>query len=210
MKFKWEAQGHARIGLHVELGEYDANPPVTSLLLDYAPLSMNPERLAIAAYLAFGRWASGDFLLPMKLGPATASAIERDLRHVDVRPGPIEYYPKPLEVGVREVGLLVGNEHTPAPSDSTITVLPSSSWHGGMRGLRSITVASNAYALDNAASTTPESVRARLAVGVLFAGDLSADRVSIRWPHSLPDTEKSRISALLLSVRLGVRFVESA
>ena len=208
MKFNWGTQERARIGLHVELGEYDASPPVTSLLLDYAPLSMNPERLAIAAYLAFGSWASGDFLLPTKLGPATASAIERDLKHVDVRPGPIEYYPKPLEVGVREVSLLITKEPTLSCSDSTIAVLPSSSWNGGMRGLRSITVASNAFALDIAASSTPESIRARLAVGVLFAGDLSADCISIQCSQPLPDSEKSRISALLLSVRLGARFVE--
>lgn len=206
MKISWHGNDYGMTGLHAEPGEYDASLPVDSLLIDYAPRNINPERLAVAAYLAFGRWVSGDLQLPAKLGPATAAAIERDLKHVHVRPGPIEYYPKPLEIGTREIRLNFTEAKTDPFTQDSMTILPSSGWNGGLRGLRSMTIASNAFALDSDTSHPQESIRARLAVGVLFAGDLSADRFVVQTPELITDSEISRLTDLLLSVRLGLSF----
>lgn len=207
MKVSWKSTNYGQTGFHIDqLGEYDATPPVDALLLDRAPRTLNPERQAIAAYLAFSPWVSGDFTLPQRLGPNTAAAIERDLEHVQVRPAPVEYYPKPLEVGIREVSVVV-DQMGHRGSGAFINVLRASEWAGSIRGLQSIAVASNAFALDAASSTDLESVRARLAVAVLFAGDLSADSLALPDRPDLPASEREALRSLLLAARLGLRFI---
>lgn len=207
MRITWKGTNYGQVGFHTELQEYDAVPPTDSLVMDRAPATVNFEREAIAAYLAFGHWTSGDLQLPHRLGPNTAAAIEADMKHVAVRPGPIEYYPKPLEVGLRDVH--VGFDATHVRSDiPSLAVLPSSEWAGGLRGLSSMTVASNAFVFDKATSSSDfEEIRSRLAVAVLFAGDLSADRLIING-EKISLSERERLSALLLAVRLGILFVE--
>lgn len=205
MKITWKGTHSGQVGFHTELFEYDAVPPVESLLLDHAPATTNLEREAVAAYLAFGHWTSGDLQLAHRLGPNTASAIERDMQFVTVRPSPVEYYPKPLELGVREV--YVGFDESFVRNDPpSIAVLPASQWNGSLRALHSIATGSNAFALDAAASASYPSIRARLSVAVLLAGDLSADSLVIS-ANGLPEFEKYRLRELLLAVRLGVRFV---
>lgn len=206
MKIIWETTAYGQVGFRVELHEYDAVPPVDALLMDATPSSTNMEREAVAAYLAFGHWVSGDLQLPHGLGPATARAIEEDLSLVSVHPSPVEYYPKPLEIGVREV--VVGFDESFISRPWSITALPSSEWSGALRGLRSLVVPNNAFALDAAASGSFTAFRARLAVAVLFAGDLSADVLVVHPPDVVPDQEKERIRKLLLATRLGVSFVD--
>lgn len=205
MKITWKSTHYGQVGFHAELQEYDAVPPVESLLLDHSPASVNLEREAMAAYLAFGHWTSGDLQLPHRLGPNTAAAIERDMSQVPVRPSPIEYYPKPLELGLRNVH--VGFEADYVRNDvSTIAVLPASDWSGALRGLSSLAIASNAFVFDIAASTESSShIRSRLAVAVLFSGDLSADTLVVNG-DGVDETERKKLTALLLAVRLGLRF----
>lgn len=208
MKITWKGTNYGQVGFHTELQEYDAVPPVDSLVMDHAPATMNLEREAMAAYLAFGHWTSGDLQLPHRLGPNTAAAIERDMKHVPVRPSPVEYYPKPLELGIRNVhvGFDAVNIRNDMPS---IAVLPASEWSGSMRGLASLAVASNAFVLDLAASTdTTQTIRSRLSVALLFAGDLSADTLIVAGDN-IPQAERDRLKALLLAVRLGLQFTDS-
>lgn len=204
MKISWKSTNYGQTGFHIDkLGEYDATPPVDALLLDRAPRTLNPERQAIAAYLAFSPWVSGELQLPQRLGPNTAAAIERDLAHVQVRPTPVEYYPKPLEVGLREISV-VFDELGHSGSGAFINVVRASEWAGSMRGLQSIAVSSNAFALDAAASSVTTSIRARLAVAVLFAGELSADVLLLSEDLALPDAELDSLRSLLLAARLGL------
>lgn len=208
MKITWKSTIYGQVGFHAELQEYDASPPAESLLVDHAPASTNLEREAIAAYLAFGHWTSGDLQLPHRLGPNTAAAIERDMRHVPVRPSPVEYYPKPLELGLRDVH--VGFEASDVRNDiSSIAILPASEWSGALRGLTSLAIASNAFVFDiTASSDTSRGIRARLAVAVLFAGDLSADNLIVNG-DGVPETERERLRALMLAVRLGIQFTDT-
>ncbi len=206
MKITWKGTNSGQVGFHAELQEYDAVPPADALLMDHSPSSINPEREAMAAYLAFGHWTSGDLQLPHRLGPNTAAAIEQDMQHVPVRPSPIEYYPKPLELGLRNVH--VGFDSTYVRNDiPSIAVLPASAWTGALRGLASVSVCSNAFIFDDAASTTTSpSIRSRLAVAVLLAGDLSADELIVDG-RGVPESERKKLAALMLSVRLGIRFL---
>lgn len=209
MKITWKSTHYGQVGFHAELQEYDAVPPAESLLLDHAPASVNLEREAMAAYLAFGHWTSGDLQLPHRLGPNTAAAIERDMSHVPVRPSPIEYYPKPLELGLRNVH--VGFEADYVRNDvASIAILPASAWTGALRGLTSLAIASNAFVFDVAASSdTTRGIRSRLAVAVLFAGDLSADTLIVNG-DDVPKSERDRLTALMLAVRLGMHFSDGS
>lgn len=206
MRIEFEESVHARATLRCIPEEYDATPPVSELYLDCVPVALNPERLAIAAYLAFGHWASGDFQLPRKLGPNTAAAIERDLSHVSIRPGPIEYYPKPLEVGIRDIDVSIGNGIADTRSPYTINIYESSGWNGALRSLNSISVSSNAFAIDAARPTTHQSIRAQLAVAVMLAAELSADRLVVNDTCNIQASERRQIESLLLASRLGICF----
>lgn len=209
MRVTWTSTSRGQVGFQAEPQEYDAIPPVDSLLLSHPPLSTNPERMAIAAYLAFGYWTSGDLVLPQRLGPNTATAIERDLTHVQVRPGPVEYYPKPLDSGMHDVQVTfdaIGS----ASRIPAISVLNSSAWAGSIRGIHQLHVSSNAFAPDGFCAGSFQSIRARLAVAVIYSVDLSADRLIIHDGLDTPEDERMRLRALLLSTRLGLTFVDEA
>lgn len=207
MKLTWKGTYTNQVGFHVEeLAEYDAEPPVRSMLLDHGPTHKNPEREAIAAYLAFGRWASGDFVLPRKHGPNTARAIENDMKHVPLRPQPIEYYPKPLDIGIRTIDLWFTPDRIGV--DNSISILPGAQWNGSIRTTLSLAVASNAHILDSSGIQGRRSVRARLAAAVLFADDLSADVLRIHPDAPVDEAEQARLSDLLGAARLGVEFID--
>ena len=89
MKISWQDSGYGQTGFHAEVEEYDAVPPVSALLLDHHPVNVNAEREAVAAYLAFGCWVSGDLKLPRHLGPTTRPSNHH---HVRVgKPQPARY-----------------------------------------------------------------------------------------------------------------------
>lgn len=209
MKLIWKSSHYGQIGFHVESRhEYDSFPPVSSLTLDHAPTDVNREREAISAYLAFGAWVSGDLELPHRLGPNTASAIERDLALVSIRPSPIEYYAKPLDQGSKVVDVHFGPTGLLA-NGPAICVLRSAEWNGALTTVNCIGVASNAFALDAAVKGSFESIRARLAVAVLFAGELSADSLRVHLDGIyVPVEERRRIVELTLSARLGIQFLD--
>ena len=97
---------HRQIAYTAELSEYDAEPPSRMWLLDELPEKINPELEAVALYLIFGNWCGGEFEVPQKMGPNTASAISNHAA-MDFFPSPIEYYPKPIFRGTRSVTCLL-------------------------------------------------------------------------------------------------------
>lgn len=205
MKVSWSSTHDNRIGFHTELHEYDAVPPVAALLIDHAPAMINAEREAVASYLAFGHWVSGDLQLAHKVGPNTASAIERDMSFVDVRPSPLEYYPKPLPTGSRRVSVDFDGSGV-SSSGPFISVLPASRWNGALRSHNGIALGSNAFVFDAAASGGHVAIRCRLAVAVLFAEDLLADTFVLR-ANDVDAREISRIRKLLAAVNIGLDLV---
>src|SRR5699024_4520050 len=121
-----------------------------------------------------------------------------DLAHVEVRPSPVEYYPKELEVGLREVSVVL-DDFGHSGSGAFINVLRASEWAGSMRGLQSIAVSSNAFALDAAAPAAAASIRARFAVAVLFAVEHSADTLLLPEDLALEEVELDSLRSLLLA-----------
>lgn len=202
MKITTETNTYSPFNLVATRNEYDALPPVNTLQIDFAPVSINPDRLAIASYLAFGAYCSGGFELSVKFSPAAAEAIEQDAKPVQLRPAPIEYYPKALAVGMGEATVSFS---LPGESqEACLVVLPSDKYNGLMTGHNKLLVSSNAFFLD-AAAQNPHSIRARLAVAVLFAEDLGIDTLTVDG-HNIDAAERQSLVRLLSACRLGLSF----
>lgn len=182
------------------LGPFDGIPPVQELVLGGRPLRCHPDRLGLAAYLAFGPYVSGEFMLPSAVGPEVASAVEDDCRPIRVRPGPVEYEPRIMVRGQRSV--LVRHSRTSSPDSNQIQIVPGVSANGCFRWDDSIAVSSNAFIFNL-------GPRAVLAVAVLFAEDLNASELRLEAGHSLDAKEEALLRQLLLSVGLGFSVAHS-
>lgn len=188
-----------QLGYTVELSEYDAEPPTRLWLIDEAPDNINPELEAMALYLIFGRWCGGEFEVPRKMGPNTATAISNDAV-AEMFCSPIEFYPKALPQGE---GCLNVTTELNNSDRRTFVSLPSSSWNGSVRSTDSIVVASNSD-LFGASKDDPTPLAA---LSLLFVETLNADE--LRFVDSSVEVSVrhlSRLQNLLNHVRIGVRW----
>lgn len=200
MRISWIYDENGAPRLQPEPEEYDAFPPVDSLLLDALPARRDPDREALAAYLVFGRWASGEITLPAAPSPQLAGAIERDAHPVRVRPRDVESTPRALPRGESLVDVVFDLPDL-TPSTSTLAVVPGTAARGMLQAADLLLVPSNAGVLDGIGA---ESLRARLGVAVLFAADIDADVLRLAR-GALTSEEHVRLAALLLSVNLELR-----
>lgn len=199
---------YAPLALHATPAEYDALPPVDTLFIDHLPTSINADRLAIAAFLAFGSFASGEFSVPNKISAAAAEAIERAAEPTRLRPYPVEYYPKALPEGAEDAALnFMFETWTTSPA---VCVLPSDRFNGSIASHKGLAVSSNAFLLD-ALSPVSHSIRARLAVAVLFAEDfgIASFTVPAEVAEGITAVERVRLEELLASCRLSIRFADA-
>lgn len=185
------------LALTAHPGEYDAAPPVASLLLDHQPQALHPDRVALAAHLAFGRSTSGVLELPTPCSPAMAAAIRRDSDGVVDAVQPVELYPKGLPAGSVTAHLTDTLDGFSDPRRAGIAVLPSHAFNGALRTLTSVAVASNAFLL----ARDEHDARPALAVAVLLAEDAAVDALVLDVPE---DEETARLAALLGAARLGL------
>lgn len=199
MKIQQKYGPGGRYQLVATLGDYDGYPPVEGLIVDHPPRVQNPEHLGMACYLAFGNWSGGELQLPVKVGPATAEAMMRDAARsgIGLHPAPIEYYPKPLPIGTQEMRLSRSLEGASLPGIYDVRI---DEWSGSLRSHTSAIVPSNSFLFDSRGS----SLRAHLAVGVLFANDVQADEIVLE--EEVSRGERDRLASLLSAVRLGMRF----
>lgn len=203
MRIAWEDEKSSGFALRAVPGEYDGFPPVDALRIDRAPRGVDLERVALASYLAFGTWTSGDLSLPDGLSPGVAEMIERDAVPVRVRPSPVLYAPRPMPQGERVVEVVFA---LPAalPSEPTLAVVPSTIAEGVFRSGSLTIVPCNAFALDAAHGSKP-GILARLATAVLFAEEVAAKLIRITGV-TLGTRERARLQVLCRSVNLGLEF----
>lgn len=175
-------------------GPFDGRPPVDRFVLGGSPLRSHPDRIGLAAFLTFGCYSSGEFILPSPIGPELSSAIEDDCQPIRVRPSPVEYVPRIMATGKRSVTVRQG--HTPSLDEPQIQVVPRVSADGLFRWGNTISVSSNSFAFDM-------GLRAVLSVAVLFAEDLDAADLLVQVPRPIEGREEGRLRQLLLSVGLG-------
>lgn len=204
MIVSWDEDREQGCALAATPEEYDAFPPVCALMLDDAPRVIDPDRVALASYLAFGDWSSGDLVVPHDVSPAAADAIERDARPLPIRPRPVEYAARALPESLGSVDVRFGLPVAPS-TRPVLAVVPSTLAHGVFRTGTTTIVPSNAFILDGARDMTTPRIRARLAVAVLFAQEVGASTLRITEAESEPE-ELARLQALTRSVNLHVSF----
>lgn len=165
MRISKSRNAQRQVAYTVELSEYDAEPPTRIWLLDAVPDKINPELEAVALYLIFGPWCGGEFIVPQKMGPNTASAI-RTHSGMDFFSNPIEYYPKPIFRGARSIRLVT----TMAGHDrDSLVSLSSSDWSGSLKSPASLIIASNSELF----ACLGETIRPHLAVALMLAEELN-------------------------------------
>lgn len=195
-----------RAVLRIQLEEYDATPVTDHLTLGFGPQRVNNDRLAIASYLAFGLYASGNLQLAAEVSPSVAEAIEADAATVPVRVAPVVYAPRTLPAGDTPVTVQWTGKQQDAESPN-ITVIPDLEARGSLRHGASVFVASNAYVLDALSPGTSSAFVARLAVAVLFAEDLDAKQLQVATDATPDAALAARLRALLQSVNLDLVFL---
>lgn len=199
MKIETKLTPGGQYSLAAVLGDYDGQPPVNELIVDHPPRVENPELIGMACYLAFGRWCGGELQLPVKVGPATADAMRRDAAAsgIGLLPAPIEYYPKPLPLGVREARL---SRSLDIDEKAAIHDVRIDQWAGSLRGHSRLVVPSNSFLIDGVGN----EVRAHLAVALLFADDMQVDSLSVESAAS--EDDRPNLASLLSAVRIGIQF----
>ncbi|GAA1184346.1 hypothetical protein GCM10009631_23400 [Corynebacterium glaucum] len=160
-----------QVAYSVELSEYDAEPPSKSWVFDDLPWRVNPELEALALYMIFGPWCGGEFTVPQKFGPNTASLIAQH-SGIAMFPGPIEFYPKALPLGT---GLTHVSDSIRDIGPNSLVCLDSSEWNGSLRSTSSLVVASNTGFF----RTSERDVRPLIAAAILLAGELDARTLKI-------------------------------
>lgn len=201
MKIIAETEPAGRFSLFAEVDAYDGVTPISRFSVDYVPSAINPERVALAGYLAFGSWISGGVRFPEAICPEMATAIEVDAMPVRVRPEKIDYTPKRLPVGEHEAQVVVGPVANESEMRRSIRILPRGKYLGALRHEGHLQVTSNAYIL---AGCLPMEIahRPMLAVAVLLAEDFGIVRLQIHTEVS--EDERSRLQSMLAASGLGL------
>lgn len=184
MKVSWVSERSGRSGIHVSAGEYDGTPPVGTLWLEYDPVSHHPDRLALAAALAFGGYMSGEIALnteSVSVGVAQGlvAALAPFLQSVHPSHLPQKRFPE----GTGTLVLARSSAVEDLPSDdvrgrTTLQLTRMDQASGRLLQGRTLTVSTNAEVIRqlaydlNGLITFPE-----LAVAVLLAEDLGCDEI---------------------------------
>lgn len=201
MKIFSETESFGRFSLLTEVEAYDAVTPISRFFIDYVPSVLNPERVALAGYLAFGSWISGGVKFPEAICPELASAIEDDSMPARVRPEKIDYTPKRLAGGKYEAQVLVGPAATESETSRSLRILPHGKYVGALRQEGHLQVSSNAYVLAGCVPKAAEH-RPMLAVAVLAAEEFGIEK--LRFKAKINENERMHLQSLLGAVGLGL------
>lgn len=183
--------------------EYDAFPPVRSLICYQTPENFNADRLAVATYLAFGPWTSGQLTFPEAISPSTADAIEKDASPQKIRPYPIEYSSRQLPAGNRTMHFRKDITTTPNGQEYVI-VLPTAKATGALHMPNLSMLSSNAFIIDSARELPYRSINAQLGAIAVYA-DVLALRTIIVPNEQIADNQLYRLRALFATVNLELR-----
>lgn len=202
MILSWESHEGGAVSLVARVQEYDAIPPIDSLKIDALPSRRHPDREVLASYLAFGRWTSGDLVVPDGPSPLVAEAIEQDASPMRVRPREVTYAARSLPHGRYRVSVVDYLPSTQSP-DRQLAVVPNVLARGVFETARQFIVPSNAFALGEEPASR---LRSLLAVAVLFAADIDADALCVKIDGVSPE-DVARLVALLQCVNLELDLI---
>src|SRR5690554_6402362 len=139
--------------LSAEVEDYDAQPPVHGVLMDYWPKSMVPNRLALAAYLLFRPWLSGTLTVPQAVSAVLAHSLAEAESPVWLALQPLQLRAGPIPHGRRRAIVSLADQTT----DETLVIRGDDAFHltvlrydqatGTLRINSAAVIASNAFVL---------------------------------------------------------------
>lgn len=176
-------------------GEYDGHPPIAVFRLDYVPRRLSADRLALAVFLLFRPWISGELAVSEPMAPQLAEAIRDYSGFATVLVRPVEFQAMPIITGRRSARALVVDleeqqEPGDGPDDSSIllTLLRADQAAGSLRTAQSATLVSNGFMLGDGPEREAEIAAA---ICCLVAEDL--DLGELYLPRTARDAELARL-----------------
>lgn len=161
MKFAWVDERNGRSGIVAEPEEYDGVPWFNSLWLDASPESVHPDRIAVAAALAFGQYVETGLHFDRPVSVGVANAIRRFLGRPNLDISPVTYKQRLFATGSGRLVLGVDEPHMQqdngflAQWTSFLNVVRSDVFTGALYSSSGLTVASNAFLFEDLVRSGP-------------------------------------------------------
>ncbi|MEE1620761.1 hypothetical protein ACQ7DA_07620 [Zafaria sp. J156] len=190
-------------------GELDATPIIPSLVLDYVPRNLSPDRLAVGAILAFAPYISGQIVLDRQISALTAQVIEDLFDPIWVNVAPLHPANIPLPRGKQRRRLTWGGQ--PDVLQHSLRLVDRSESVGISVRDQAVTVSTNALDL-NAVAPANSRLSGMAAIGMasILAEDLDASIFDVDAGLMGADGETlRRVSRLMSATGLGLN-VEGA
>ena len=223
MLINWRGRdGLGRVGFNAVPGQYDAVPPIESLLVDRDLSLITDDVLSLSGFLAFLPYCSGSTTLPRKVSPELAQAMEASMSPAWSQISPVEFEPRAAPVG--DGFLFVDSEFTaPAPlpniwgmpRNMSVSVLDAAEWAGSILSMDSLAVASNAAILSKCAPSSL-AFTPYLAVALLYMESYRCGTLVVpddvlsdddAWQRVKQLVSACKFSLLRLSEAKGMLFV---
>jgi hypothetical protein len=163
-------------------GAYDGRPRIPEVGLSALPFTVHPDRAAVAAALLHRRSVAGAFSIDPGCSPVVASAIRSWFAPVDVQVLAVEFTPSRIPGGKATLHVLaegVNDGATTAPGGHDVIVRVLREGVGSVVTPGELSFVSNAALLAPHAGTAWERALPAVAVALLFAEDLFADRIAV-------------------------------
>jgi len=211
MRYEWSTSvpvGGSR--LEAIPDDYDGWPTPNSLVFDFQPRLVTPDRIAAAATLAFLPYMSGTINFPAAVSPEFASAVQRLLGDVPAYVSPVDTTAKQLSLGTATFHLDPHFEGTGMPSDlhsgrHILVQMPLSSESFGVHYRKGLLVLpTNAELFETPGDEPLAKFLPQLAVAVLVAQEFEVGTVEL--PVRTADSALANgVRALLATVGLSLR-----
>lgn len=188
--------------LTAEVEDFDGWPPVAELRVSADIHSVSPDRVAVAAALAFAPWISGTLTLDRPFSALTAQRISEFFDGIWVSARPVRRGALPIPRGDVTVGLSYGHGEMDS-STPRLAVSGPSAMRGHLAVGSTVTVASTAPLLTTEHGGRPP-VLSLLAVGVLCSESLGVGTFRLLEEPSEQVTSMASVARLLECVSLGL------
>lgn len=190
-------------------GRWDGFPPNRDLSVHAIPISVDPDRVAVAATLVYGEYFGGVVDFGRRINLVTTSAIHEFCAPVRIYPTDIDQGPKPIRTGGYTLRITDNDRWTPRAllnqnfETRHLVLLESNNFDGAVAFHRGILASSNAWTFMN---TSRRRDLIKIAIGVLFAETYDAGLIYISSKGTIDPAFELRIRNLLSSVGLNLAY----
>lgn len=201
--------GTGRCSLAARPGPADSPLPVTVLLLDAAPLTIDPDRVAVAGAILFADHSGGELTFAQPISEAVADAVytamglrvTHAVASAAQGPQPASSAPHTQATTLSVDASTSLDDPTPGIDRTRLRLVPGERFQGALYGVKEAMIASNAWLL----ATYLDPARVHLAAGILFAHDFLAQSIEIDGALGTSAPIPAEVQQLCAAVGLDLR-----